>query len=232
MKLLKKILFKINLVKKVIRSYFTNRHISVTLFQKLYFNSENQTWRNMHWLGQPTWKMPMDMWVYQEILWDIKPDKIIECGTNRGGSALFLAHMCDLMGHGEIITIDIEDHPEKPSHPRITYLLGSSVATEIVEKVKSLIKPEEKVLVILDSSHRKDHVLKELNAYGALVSKDSYLIVEDTYLNGYPIYPSFGPGPMEALREYLKTHSEYIVDKSREKFFFTWNPNGFLKKIK
>lgn len=227
-----KIFYKINLVRKFIRSYFTNRHLSATLYGKLFFNKENQTWRSTHWMGTPIWKLPLDMWVYQEILFELKPDKIIECGTNRGGSALFLAHLCDLIGHGEIVTIDIESFPEQPKHLRIQYLLGSSISESILNQVKSLIKPGERVLVILDSNHRRSHVIKELEMYSGLVTLGSYLIVEDTYLNGYPIYCSFGPGPMEAAREFLKTHKEFIADKTREKFFVTWNPNGFLKRVK
>lgn len=231
MKTLKKILIKINFVRKVIRSYFFSPHLSVTLFGKLFFNQENHTWRNTSWMGVPIWKLPLDMWVYQEILFELKPDKIIECGTNRGGSALFMAHMCDLIGKGEIITIDIESFPEQPKHQRIRYLLGSSISESILNQVKSLIKPDERMLVILDSNHRKEHVTKELDIYSKLVTKGSYLIVEDTCLNGHPVYSSFGPGPMEAVRDFLKAHKEFVVDKNKEKFYLTWNPEGYMKKI-
>ncbi|MDP2933972.1 MAG: CmcI family methyltransferase [bacterium] len=229
-KFLLKPLYKLNLLRKIIRSYFTNRNLSATLYGKLYFNQEQRTWKNTFWMGTPIMKLPLDMWVYQEILHELKPDKIVEAGTNRGGSALFLAHICDLLNKGEIITIDIQEFPDRPQHPRIKYLLGSSISDNVVNQVKNLIKPGEKVLVILDSLHRKHHVDKELEAYAPLVTPGSYMILEDTYLNGYPVYPNFGPGPMEAVKEFLKKHKEFTVDKSREKYYVTWNPNGYLKK--
>ena len=182
-------------------------------------------------MGTPIWKLPLDMWVYQEILYELKPDVIVEAGTNRGGSAIFMANMLDIIGNGRIVTIDVEEYPNRPQHPRIKYLKGSSVSNEIISQVKNEIKPGEKVLVILDSLHRKFHVDKELELYGQIVTPGSYMILEDTYLNGYPVYVSFGPGPMESVREYLKKHSEFQADKSREKYFVTWNPNGYLKKI-
>lgn len=231
-KLLKKVLIKINLVRKVIRSYFTNRHLSVTLFGKLYFRNENRTWRNTHWLGAPVWKLPMDLWIYQEMIHELRPDVIVETGTNRGGSALYMAHMCDLLGSGRIITVDVKEYPGQPKHDRISYIVGSSIDEGVIAQIKAQIKPGEKVLVVLDSMHRKHHVDRELELYGELVTVGSYMIVEDTYLNGYPVYVSFGPGPMESIRQYLKTHSEFVIDKSREKFYVTWNPNGYLKRVK
>jgi cephalosporin hydroxylase len=117
-------------------------------------------------------------------------------------------------------------------HPRIQYLLGSSTAPDIVEKVKSVIGPNDKVMVVLDSDHRKEHVLKELQIYSKIVTKGSYLILEDTNVNGHPVWPGFGPGPAEALQEYMQSHSDLETDKSREKFFVTFNPNGYLRKVK
>ncbi|MBI4054062.1 MAG: class I SAM-dependent methyltransferase [Candidatus Doudnabacteria bacterium] len=229
-KFLLKPLYKINLIRKIVRSYFTNRHLSVTLFGKLYFNDEHRTWRNTRWMGIPVWKLPLDLWIYQEMIYELKPDVIVETGTNRGGSALFMAHMLDLIGKGRILTVDIEEFPNRPQHPRISYLTGSSIADEIISQLKSQIKPGETVLAVLDSLHRKHHVDRELELYGELVTPGSYMILEDTYLNGYPVYPSFGPGPMEAVREFLKKHPEFQPDASREKFYVTWNPRGYLKK--
>lgn len=104
------------------------------------------------------------------------------------GSALYLASICDLIGQGKVITIDIEEREGKPNHKRITYIIGSSISEETVEKVKKLIKEGEKVLVILDSDHRKEHVLKELRIYSEFVTKDSYIIVKDTNINKNPVY--------------------------------------------
>ena len=105
-------------------------------------------------------------------------------------------------------------------------------AVQIVAKVKSAIGPQDKVMVVLDSDHRSPHVLRELLIYSKIVTKGSYLILEDTDVNGHPVFPDFGPGPMEALREYLKDHSDLEIDKSREKYLVTFNPNGYLRKVK
>ena len=162
---------------------------------------------------------------------ELKPDVIIETGTFHGASALYLASLCDIVGNGEIITIDIDFIPNRPQHPRITHLLGSSTAPNIVEQVKSRITGKQTVLVILDSDHSKVHVDEEMRIYHEFVTVGSYLVVEDSNVNGHPISPDFGPGPMESIEEFLKTNSHFVIDKNREKFFMTLNPNGYLKKI-
>lgn len=206
----------------------------VDQFHKLYFDSHRfgKTWGNTSWLGIVTKKCPLDLWIYQEIIFEIKPDVIIECGTLKGGSALFLASMCDLINHGKVITIDTKDAKRLPQHKRIKYLVGSSTSKEIVEKVKSLVGKNDKVLVLLDSNHSKQHVLNELRIYKEFVKKGNYLVVEDTQLNGHPVTPNYGPGPMEAVKEFLKENKNFVVDKNKEKFYMTFNPNGYLKKIK
>lgn len=206
----------------------------VDQFHKLYYNSRlfGKNWGNTFWQGIQIIKCPLDLWIYQEIIFELKPDIIIECGTASGGSALYLASMCDLVNNGKVITIDIEPQKGRPENKRITYLLGSSTSKEIVEKVKSLVRNNNKIMVILDSDHRKQHVLNELRIYSKLVTKGSYLIVEDTNINGHPVSPDFGPGPMEAVDEFLKENKDFIADRTREKLYLTFNPSGYLKKIK
>lgn len=206
----------------------------VDQFHKLYYDfcMFGKTWSNTFWFGIPTQKCPLDLWIYQEIIYEVKPDVIIECGTANGGSALFLASMCDLVNDGVIITIDIEDREGKPQHKKIKYLLGSSTSEEIVKQVEKLISDKDKVMVILDSDHHKEHVLNELRIYSKFVTKGSYIIVEDTNINGHPVRPDFGPGPMEAVEEFLKENNNFVIDKSREKFYLTFNPRGYLKRIK
>ena len=203
-------------------------------FHKLYYNSHlfSKTFGDTRWRGVTTLKCPLDLWVYQELLHELKPDWLLETGTCEGGSALFLSDICDLNGKGKVITIDIEHRDGRPQHPRLEYWHGSSVDERALSKLRSMIKPGEKVIVFLDSDHSREHVLKELRAYQDLVSKDSYLIVEDTNINGYPVYPEFGAGPMEAVQEFLKENKDFAVDAAREKFFLTFNPKGFLKKIR
>ena len=207
----------------------SQRESIIEEFHKLYYYDDKTTtyWNNIQIL-----KTPLDLWIFQEIINEIKPDLIIETGTCTGGSALFLANLFDLIGSGEVITIDIEHREKRPKHDRIHYILGSSLDDLTL---KTIIEypdfPNMRVMVILDSDHVKSHVLKELEVYSKLVTKGSYLIVEDTDVNGHPIYPEFGDGPLEAVEEFLKTHSEFEIDKSREKFMMTSNPSGYLKRL-
>ena len=131
-----------------------------------------------------------------------------------------------------MITIDIEKHEPLPNHERITYLLGSSTDPSIVGQVKDLISPGETVMVVLDSDHSAPHVLAELRTYSGMVSPGHYIVVEDTNLNGHPVVGSFGPGPMEAVQEFLKSNDHYRPDKLRERLIFTMHPNGYLQRLK
>lgn len=205
----------------------------VSKFHNLYYDSNvfGGTWRSTKFLGVPAQKCPFDLFVYQEILSELKPDVIIECGTAFGGGALFLASICDLLHHGQVITIDITNTRLSPDHERITYLLGSSTDDAIVDIVKERVKGKEKVLVILDSDHSEAHVKKELDIYHQFVTKGSYLIVEDSNVNGNPVNPEHGPGPMEAAVAFRKENKDFEVDKSREKHYITFNPDGYLRRI-
>ncbi|MEN6617432.1 MAG: CmcI family methyltransferase [Syntrophorhabdus sp.] len=206
----------------------------VSRFHKLYYDaaSVGKTWKNTRWLGVYTQKCPLDLWIYQEILWDTRPDLIIECGTAEGGTTLYLASMCDLIGTGKIVSVDIDTRPKRPSHPRITYIAGSSIAPDVVSEVKKHIKKDEKVMVILDSDHSKKHVDQELRIYSDFVSRNCYLIVEDSNVNGHPVLIDHGPGPMEAIDEFLVKDNRFFIDEEKEKFFMTFNPRGYLKRNK
>jgi len=203
---------------------------TVEQFHRLYYESEDRTWKNTFFLGVRTAKCPLDLWIYQELLFELRPELIVECGTAWGGSALYLATICDLVGTGRVLTIDVADDPSRPQHPRITYLHGSSTSDEVVATVHHEASSAGSVLVLLDSDHSCEHVAGELAAYGLLVTPGSYLVVEDTNVNGHPVLPEFGPGPWEAVDEFLATHPEFVVDDEREKFFLTFNPRGFLRR--
>ncbi len=180
----------------------------INRFHILYYNCSRRTWKNTFWLGVRAQKCPLDLWIYQEIIHETRPDVIVECGTAEGGTALFLAAICDLVRNGRVITVDVIEDSARPKHERITYLTGSTVWEETVERVRQNITGDAKVMVILDSDHTKDHVLKELRLYGELVTVGSYLIVEDTNLNGHPVAMTFGPGPMEAVQEFLEENED------------------------
>lgn len=201
-------------------------------FHKLYYDSNifGKTFVDTFWLGIPILKCPLDMWIYQEILYEQKPDLIIETGTAGGGSALYFASLFDMLGNGEIVTVDIEANDKRPQHKRIKYILGSSSAPEIFSQVQALARGKKKVMVILDSDHSQKHVLDELRLYHSLVTKGSYLIVEDSNVYGHPVFIEHGPGPMEAMNVFLKENNQFEVDRSREKFYMTFNPSGYLRK--
>jgi cephalosporin hydroxylase len=221
-------LFK-KLMLKVDRSFHKNfENYYVKQFHKIYYNKPN-TVQGIHWFGTKIQKLPLDLWMYQEILHETKPDFIIETGTADGGSAKFFASLFDLMKKGKIITIDIKK--VKINHPRVTTLTGSSTDPKIVQQVRKIVG-DKKALVILDSDHSKDHVLKEMYIYSQFVPKNGYMVVEDTNVNSHPVDPLFGPGPMEAVKEFLKERDDFMIDLSRERLMLTFFPNGFLKRVK
>jgi cephalosporin hydroxylase len=200
----------------------------VRRFHELYYDSKVQG--DTTWLGIRTLKCPLDLWVYQEILVRKRPDLIIETGTALGGATHFLASICDRIDCGRIVSIDWRLREGRPEHPRITYLHGSSIAPRIITQVAGAVRPGERVMVVLDSAHERDHVIEELRSYGPLVTPGQYLVVEDTNINGHPARPEFGPGPTEALQAFLTEDlgRRFAVDPECEKFFMTFNPGGYL----
>jgi cephalosporin hydroxylase len=206
------------------------QRLATRVFHRAYYEASD-VWQDSSWLGIAALKTPQDLWVYQEILVETRPDVIIETGTFRGGSALYLATVCDAIDRGRVISVDLNARDDLPKHPRIDYLVGSSTSEEIVAEVRSRIAADERAMVFLDSDHSRDHVLAELRAYGPLVGEGCYLVVEDTNINGHPVVPHWGAGPMEAVEEFLASGAPFAVDRAREKFLFTFNPRGFLRRV-
>lgn len=187
--------------------------------------------------GVPLIKNPMDLWIYQEILWTLRPTLIIETGTALGGSALFFARQLDLLGvpGGKVVSIDIE-HPKPPKHvlpvhPRITFVLGSSLDPDIQASVRAAASTHPRVMVVLDSDHGKEHVLAELAAYAPLVTPGQFLVVEDTNID-VPLAKGWhgGPGPGAALQEWLPHHGEFERDLIAERYVLTMHPGGWLRR--
>jgi len=207
-------------------------HRRVEGFHRLYFESHGRTWKNTQWLGVRAYKNPLDLWIYQELVFAVKPALIVETGTAWGGSALYLATICDAMGSGKILTIDTAPRQDRPQHDRVTYVVGSSTARETLYVVAQHAERNASVMVFLDSDHRREHVLAELRTYADFVTAGSYLVVEDTNLNGHPVDKDFGPGPMEAVREFLAERRDFVVDAGQEKFFLTFNPSGYLRRVR
>jgi cephalosporin hydroxylase len=204
-------------------------------FHTLYFNAMVQRELEGYtetWMGVPIMKCPLDLWVYQEIIVETKPTLIIETGTFRGGSALYFCHLFDLIsGSGRVVSIDIEHQSDRPKHPRLTYLNGSSVSQSIVDNVRSAIRPDDKPMVVLDSDHHAEHVQLELEIYSPYVLPTYYLVVEDSNVSGNPVFdPRFDCGPMEAIDAFLAAGANFTPDSRREKFLLSFNPRGFLRR--
>lgn len=195
---------------------------------------ENLTWQRTQWLGFPLFKMPQDLITLSDIIWQIKPKLIIESGTAAGGSALFMASYCDAMGVGKILTIDIRPADRNyPAHPRVAFLGGrSSVDEGVLAEVQIYVDfYGGPVMVILDSDHAAAHVAKELEAYHKFVTPGAYLVVEDTNVNGHPVLKEHGPGPREAMDEFLPTHPEFKVDE-RVARWQLWSQHSWLRKVR
>jgi cephalosporin hydroxylase len=173
----------------------------------------------------------------QELISELQPDYIIESGTMNGGTTLFYASVLSFVNpNGKVITIDVRPQVKDASRlplwsQRVEMIVGSSLDPKVTGHLAQEVL-DKKVLVTLDSLHTRDHVLKEMEIYSKLVTPGSYLVVQDTNLNGHPVEPDWGPGPMEAVQEFLKTHDNFVVDRSREKFFLTHYPGGWLKRVK
>lgn len=215
---------------------------------------------NFSWEGRPIIQYPQDIVAMQELIWQIKPDLIIETGIAHGGSLIFSASMlaqldiCDAIeadtsfnpkeSRRKVLGIDIDIRAHNraaiEAHPmssRIQMIEGSSIAPEIIEQVKTIASEYKRILVCLDSNHTHEHVLAELEAYALLTSVGSYCVVFDTAIEDMPadLFPdrSWGPGnnPKTAVWEYLKTHSEFEIDKSiQHKLLITVAPDGYLKR--
>jgi cephalosporin hydroxylase len=184
------------------------------------------------YFGVPAQKSPTDFWIYQELIYRLQPDVIVEIGNYFGGSLLALAHLCDLMGKGRLIGVDVSHASIKGvvrDHSRITLIEGDACIR--FQEVRQLIRPGERVLVIEDSSHTYDNTLQILRTYASLVEVGGYFIVEDSICwHGLELGPD--PGPYEAIETFLGTDDRFEMDRRQEGFVITWNPKGYLKRVR
>jgi cephalosporin hydroxylase len=201
-------------------------------FHRLYYHLRPRVWEQTTYRGWRILKLTSDLWIYANLIHDIKPGVIIETGTRYGGSALWLADQLDMLGSGQVITIDIDDdYDSRPEHPRITYVTGSSGDPDVAQQVAAMLPNDgSPVMLILDADHSRDHVLAELRVFASLVTSGSYLIVEDTNINGHPVFEEFGPGPYEAVEAFLAENDDFEVDESRHLYYVTQNPRGYLRR--
>jgi cephalosporin hydroxylase len=206
---------------------------------------------NFSWLGRPIIQYPQDIIAMQELIWSIQPELIVETGIAHGGSLIFSAAMLELNAacggpqHATVLGVDIDIRAHNrqaiEAHPmcrRISMIQGSSIAPEIVAQVKAAAAGKQRVLVCLDSNHTHDHVLAELRAYAPLTSVGSYCVVFDTIIEDLPaeMFPDrpWGQGnnPKTAVREYLKSHTEFVIDKQIDhKLLISVAPDGYLRRV-
>ena len=197
---------------------------------------ETNVWKNMAWHGVRTLKLPSDIWNYQEIIFERRVEHVLETGTRHGGSALFFAEtLAARGGDGVVVSIDIDAHSRQvASHERIRFLIGDSASREVVEKAFALLPAKRgPVFLILDSDHSRAHVLRELREWVPRLEAGDYLVVEDTIVNGHPVRPEHGPGPLEAIGEYLAEAPGLLAhDRQREaKFGATFAARGYYARV-
>ena len=205
---------------------------TIAEFNRVWHETIDGTWHTTRWLGVKVLKTPCDLMVYQELITKIRPSLIIETGTCFGGSALFMATVCQSIGAGIVLSIDIKKPRRPVKHGRIIFHTANSLAPATVEFVKRRVQRYPgPVMVILDSDHRKRHVSRELELYSPFVTKGSYLIVEDTNINR-AVRKDHGPGPGDAVDDFLATTDRFVVDPECEKYFLTFNPGGYLQCVR
>ena len=202
------------------------------------------------WLGRPIIQLPDDMIRLQEVIYSLKPDVIIETGIAHGGSLIYSASLCQMIGKGRVVGVDIEIRAQNrqavEAHVLASYITmfeGSSIAPETVQKVRDQIRPGETAIVLLDSCHTYEHVLAELEAYGPMITPGSYLVAMDGIMQDVVGAPRTSPdwttnNPQAAVREFLKSHSEFVLEEPSFPFNegivtdrVTYWPNAFLKRI-
>jgi cephalosporin hydroxylase len=202
---------------------------------------------NFRWLGRPIIKFPNDIVIMQEIIWEVKPDLIIETGIAHGGSIIFSASMLELLGgDGQVVAVDIDIRPHNrkeiekhPLYKRITMFEGDSTSPEIVSSLRDIAQTKSKVMVFLDSLHTHEHALKEMDLYAPMVSVGSYLVLPDTFIEYFPkgYYADrpwdVGNNPLTAIREFMAKNDDFIIDREKSsKLMITEAFDAYLKRIK
>lgn len=189
-------------------------------------------WRGTRWRGRNVLNAPGDLLAYQEIISEVRPDWVIETGTRKGGRTLFLAHVLDIVGRGSVIGVDSVEATDRPQHPRITYVSGRAHDEDVVEQVRQITGDTRRAVVILGTRGARRRMHAEFAAYEKFVPVDSYVVMEHTVLNGHPVDATFGPGPFEALQRILNTRDDFAPDQRFERHAVTFNPGGYLRRIR
>lgn len=210
------------------------QRFSMNLSKWHLYHIRNIFFHKCHWMGVRALKNPLDAWIYQEIIYETKPDIILEIGSMEGGSTLYLANLLDLMGKGQVISVDLDRSRFRVSHDRIIVITGCSSSPEVVAKVSELCEGKS-VLIIQDAAHDKESVLHDLRTYSRLVGRNSYFVVEDGHIDLFRPDDGIGTwedGPLAAIEQFLTENTNFVVDSDRERYILTNNVKGFLKRIR
>ena len=193
----------------------------------------NMPWTRTRWMGRPIAMPPTDLFALQEIIVESRPDWIIETGTGNGGRALFLASVCELVGNGAVISIDT-DQPDDdlPQHDRVTYVRGRPHGPHPRRAWENWSAKGVHAMVILGATADRFKTAAQFEAYHRYVSVGSYVIVTNTIVNGHPVWPAFGPGPLEGVKRILREHGDFVADPSMEKYSLSFNPGGYLRRVR
>lgn len=182
------------------------------------------------WMGVPALKNPLDAWIYQEILYETRPEVVVEIGSAAGGGTLYLAHLMDIVSHGLVVSVDMDRSNYVVEHDRIVEVTGRSDDPRVVESVAAQCAGK-RVMVIHDADHSKDQVLKDLSLYAPFVSVGCYLVIEDGIVDLFRAHDGLGwrrEGPLAATRQFLRENEDFKSDLHRERYLMTYNPRGFL----
>ncbi|MDW8146469.1 MAG: CmcI family methyltransferase [Roseiflexaceae bacterium] len=210
------------------------RRFALSLRQWLLYYQHRVIFSRSTWMGVKMIKNPLDAWIYQELLYEVQPDIVIEIGSASGGSTLFLAHLLDIIGKGQVISIDIDRSNYHVQHPRIIEITGDLSSPHVVNQVAKLCR-DKTVMVIHDGDHRKEQVLKDLSLYSPLVSVGSYFVVEDGIVDLFRPHEMMWEkcsGPLAAVEEFVRINPHFSIDLEREKYLITYNPRGYLRRCK
>jgi len=192
----------------------------------------NLAWRRTTWLGEPISTAPTDLLAYQEILSRVRPDWVLEIGASDEGRARFLASICELIDHGQVLSLrPPEASGDAVPRPRLRVLAESPSDPDVRRRVHDLVGSGTAV-VVLGACADRATTARQFEDYADLVGVGSYVVVTDTVVNGRPVWPSFGPGPCEAVKQVLKAHGEFVADPEMEKYALSFNPGGFLRRVR
>jgi cephalosporin hydroxylase len=190
------------------------------------------SWQRSTWMGRKLATIPTDLQVMQELVWELRPDWIIETGTDQGGRALFLAGLLDALDHGQLLSVDPHQPDDLPAHPRIQYLKARAEDPEVAAQVHDLVGHTENALVVLGARTGMRRVMREFDHLSGHVPVGGYVIVEQTVVNGNPVWPEHGLGPGDAVRQLLQVRGDFVADPFRERFGLTFDLGGYLKRVK